>query len=157
MSRRPGLLLLRLGALLGAVLGGLLAGACSTRRTLWIESTPPGASVWVDGVPRGTTPVALPFVHYGGFALRLEHPGYASWSGDVGVASEIDGYPVVDLPYELLVRQKQWRTHVRLEPLPPRPGASELDEVLERARGFRERTRREAHADGAPPSGRSAR
>lgn len=140
-----------LALLLAPLLAALLAG-CSTQRTLVLDSRPGAAKVWVDGRYRGTTPVEIPFVHYGGFSVRMEHAGYASWSGDVGVASELDGYPVVDLPFELLVRRKRWSYRVDLEPLPPRPGTPELDAVLERARSFRARTQREAHAD-VPPAG----
>lgn len=139
----------RLAALL-SVGGALLAAGCSTRRTLTIDSVPTGAHVWVDGRPRGTTPVAIDFVHYGTFHVRLEHEGYASLAQDVGVKSEIDGYPVLDLPFELLVPSKRWDWSARLVPLPPAPEPSEMDAALGRAHALRERTYRELAEPGTP-------
>ena len=67
----------------------LLAG-CSTKRTLTIDSTPPGAAVWVDGERKGTTPVQVPFVHYGTFEVRLEKNGYEALAEEVTVPTKIE-------------------------------------------------------------------
>ena len=139
----------RLAALL-SVGAALVAAGCSTRRTLTIDSVPTGARVWVDGRLRGTTPVAIDFVHYATFAVRLEHEGYASLAQDVGVRSEIDGYPVVDLPFELLVPSKRWTWSAHLVPLPSAPQPSEMDAALGRAHALRERTYRELAEPGTP-------
>lgn len=141
-------------ALLAVLLVAALAG-CSTKRTLTIDSDPGGARVWVNGRLRGVTPVNVPFVHPSTWNVRLEKAGYASLAEDVGVHSGIGDYPIVDLPYELLVRENRWRWVGKMTPLPARPGEPELQSALDRAREFRDRTRRET-AEGvpAPRSGR---
>lgn len=136
--------------LVAALLAAALLAGCSTRRTLVLESAPGGATVWVNGVKRGATPVTVPFVHPGTWNVRMEKPGFASLAQDVGVASGFADLPVVDLPFELLVPGRQWRWTGRLEPLPPTPDAAGLEEVLDRARGFREQTYRAVDEPGTP-------
>ena len=134
---------------LAALAAGTLLGACSTRRTLTIDTVPSGAHVWVNGRPRGTTPVEVSFVHPGTWTVRVEKPGYASLGQEVGVASAFPDYPIVDLPGELLVRERRWRVVLPLTALPPQPGPAELGTALERAQAYRERARREAAQPGA--------
>jgi hypothetical protein len=133
-----------------ALLGSAVLGACSTNRTLTIDSEPHGAAVWVNGHLRGTTPVQVPFVHPGTWTVRLEKPGYSSLAQEVAVASTFSDYPVVDLPGELLVRERRWRVVLPLSPLPPRPSPAELGTALERAHAYRERARREVAEPGTP-------
>lgn len=45
-------------------------------RRLTIQSTPPGAFVYVDGYPVGTTPVSTEFIYYGTREIRLVKDGY---------------------------------------------------------------------------------
>lgn len=137
-----------------AVAAGLALGGCSTRRTLTIDSDPSGAHVWVNGKHLGTTPVEVPFIHPGTWNVRLEMKGYSSVAQDVGVKSTMADAPLLDLPGELTVRNRQWRYVHKLTPLPPRPTEPELEQALERAQGFRERARREATQDGATGSRR---
>lgn len=136
-------------ALFLVLCAGALA-ACSTKRTLLLESVPPGAKVWVDGQERGVTPLEVPFVHPGSFAVRLEKQGYSPLAADVAVKGGFESYPVVDLPYELIVRERHWRWVGHLEALPAKPGEEGLQEVLERAREFRRRTDREVGEAGTP-------
>jgi len=57
----------------------LLAACCAAsgcvRRTLEIQSDPPGATVWINGDNIGTTPAKVPFDSYGHIEvlLRLEN------------------------------------------------------------------------------------
>ncbi len=120
----------------------LLSSACSTQRTLTIDSDPAGARVWVDGVARGTTPVTIPFVYYGDLDVRLEKEGYRSLAAVVVVPTQIDGYPIVDLPYELTVPRRHFRWAATLAPLAQRATEGEVRATLDRANAFRERTRR---------------
>ena len=127
----------------------VLAG-CSTSRTLEIVTNPPGATIWVDQVKQDKlTPVEVPFTHYRYFDVRVEKPGYVPVATQLRVPTEADGYPLVDLPLELLGRSKRWTRTIQLEPLPPRPGDPEARATLEKARGFAERAREEA-ARGVP-------
>ncbi len=128
------------------VLGACLAG-CSTQRWLEIQSEPSGATVYVNGVRSAeTTPMRIPFVHYGGFDVRLEKTGYNSHSEYVEIPSEIDGYPIVDLPYELLVREKGFARSFRLVPLLQSPTRADAAAALERAKAARAENEREAAA-----------
>lgn len=133
--------LLFLAALAIAVLA---TGGCSTKRTLTISSTPSGADLWVAGEKRGTTPVRLPFVHYGDVEVRVEKPGYETVAKVVQVPTQIDGYPLIDLPFEFAVRGRCFYWHATLDPLTREPTQEEVDAVLERANAFRARTLEEA-------------
>lgn len=130
---------------------GALAAGCSTRRTLTIASRPSGARVWVDGTDRGMTPIAVPFVHYGRFHVRLEKEGYRALAEEIVLPNRIDGYPVVDLPYELTVRNRQFQRTFDLEPMSRAPVESEVEEIRRRADAFRERTARET-SEGRQPA-----
>jgi hypothetical protein len=46
------------------------------RRRLMVRSNPPGAMVYVDNQPIGTTPCATGFIYYGTREIRLVKPGY---------------------------------------------------------------------------------
>ena len=54
---------------------------------LFIVSRPPGAKVFMDGKPVGTTPVTLRAVPIGSHALRIEQDGYRLWSSAVRVVA----------------------------------------------------------------------
>lgn len=60
---------------LGMLLCICAATGCVHRR-LTIQSTPPGAFVYVDGYPVGTTPVSTEFIYYGTREIRLVKDGY---------------------------------------------------------------------------------
>jgi hypothetical protein len=132
------------------MLGVLLLAGCSTKRTLTIDTEPKGARVWVNDRYVGESPVAVPFVHYGEFEVRLEKAGHHPWAGIIRVPTQIDGYPVIDLPQELTVRQRAFRYLGRLEPLRGKATEADAAAALERARAFRERTLREVAEPGTP-------
>lgn len=135
-------------ALLGASL--LVGAGCSTSRTLEIVTDPPGATIWVDQVKQaGVTPVEIPFTHYRYFDVRVEKPGFVPVATQLRVPTELDGYPLVDLPLELTGGRKRWTRTIELTPLPPRPGPAQARATLEDARAFADRAREEA-ARGVP-------
>jgi serine/threonine-protein kinase len=51
-----------------------------------VASSPPGAIVFLDGKEQGMTPVALTGLMQGDYRLRVEAPGFASWSTTVEVS-----------------------------------------------------------------------
>ncbi|MEM6675721.1 MAG: PEGA domain-containing protein [Planctomycetota bacterium] len=53
-----------------------VAAGCRGDRLLRVESTPPGATVRLDDVVIGRTPLEVPFGHYGRRRLSLYRPGY---------------------------------------------------------------------------------
>lgn len=54
---------------------------------LSIVSRPPGARVFFDGHPVGTTPMSLSKASAGSHVVRLELPGYFPWSGAIQVVA----------------------------------------------------------------------
>ena len=144
---------LRTVPLLSLVLVATALVGCSTKRELYITSEPRGARVWVNGEDKGRTPVAIPFVYYGTFGIRLEKKGYEAWAGEVRVPERIDGYPVIDLPFELTRRHRGFHWRGVLQPT-PQASDEALQELVQEASAFRERTLREARPAPAPaPSG----
>ena len=63
------------GQLLIVFVAMVLVTGCVQRR-LTIRSNPPGAFVWVDNYPIGTTPVSTDFTYYGKRQIRLVRDGY---------------------------------------------------------------------------------
>ena len=61
-------------AILAIVALALLPGC--VRRRLMVRSNPPGAVVYVDNQPVGTTPCSTSFTYYGTREIRLVKPGY---------------------------------------------------------------------------------
>jgi serine/threonine-protein kinase len=51
-----------------------------------IASSPPGAKVYLDGKEHGVSPVALTGLMPGDYRVRIEAPGFASWSTAVHVS-----------------------------------------------------------------------
>jgi serine/threonine protein kinase len=51
-----------------------------------VASSPPGAKVYLDGKEQGVTPVALTGLMHGDYRVRVEAPGFASWSTEVTVS-----------------------------------------------------------------------
>jgi len=51
-----------------------------------LASSPPGAKVFLDGIEQGVAPVALTGLIEGDYRVRVEAPGFASWSTKVQVA-----------------------------------------------------------------------
>lgn len=50
-----------------------------------VASAPPGAKVYLDGKEQGIAPVALTGLMQGKYRVRVEAPGFASWSSQVEV------------------------------------------------------------------------
>ena len=53
----------------------LVAAGC-VERALVVESDPPGARVWVNGMDAGETPARVRFQHYGRYRIVLRKPGF---------------------------------------------------------------------------------
>jgi hypothetical protein len=132
-------------------LAALLLAGCSTQRTLEIASEPPGARIWVNGdLQRGVTPVEVPFTHYGRFDVRLEKEGYRSVATELVVPTELDGYPLIDLPLEMANARRRFRQVVRMEPLVAAPTEADVQRILREARTLKERAQREVIEPGTP-------
>jgi hypothetical protein len=120
------------------------AGGC-VERELVIESDPPGADVFVDGRPLGTTPFKAPFVFYGTRELTLRKEKFAPVSQVVEIKPPWYQIIPLDLFFEHLwpgtlrdVRE------VRLT-LPPLV-EQDPDGLLERAKAWREEAKKPPEA-----------
>jgi hypothetical protein len=119
-----------------------LAGtaSCAAHRTLTISSDPPGATVRIDDVLIGETPVVLPFHHYGTRRLTLYLEGHRTEAFDVAVEAPWYGRFPMDFVTEVLV-PVGWRDdhpiHVDLVPGSDLRGLPVMRSVLERAEVLR--------------------
>lgn len=61
--------------LLLTTLYSLVFAGC-VKRTILVESDPPGARLWINGHPMGATPVTYEFITHGRYKFELEKPGF---------------------------------------------------------------------------------
>jgi len=66
--------------------GSAPATAGASVGALFVDSRPAGASVFLDGLAVGITPLSLPQIAAGDHAIRLERDGYRRWSSSIRVA-----------------------------------------------------------------------
>ncbi len=83
-------------------LGCLLQSGC-VRRRLMIRSNPPGALVYVDNQPIGTTPCATNFTYYGTREIRLVKAGYETLTVNQPLPAPWYQLPPLDFISENLV------------------------------------------------------
>ena len=76
------------------------------RRRLMVRSNPPGAMVYVDNQPIGTTPCATDFVYYGTREIRLVKPGYETLTVNQPIPVPWYEVPPLDFFTENVVPQK---------------------------------------------------
>jgi len=133
----------------------------ATSATLRIETTPPGATVWLDGLVVGRSPLELKNLRAGPRHLRILEEGYAP--AEVGLEL---GEGATDLPLRFSMSPTAARLTVRSEPdgatvsVDGRAiGTTPLDqallglghhEVRVERRGFRAQTRRIEAGAGQP-------
>jgi hypothetical protein len=85
------------------ICAGVLAflSGCVEQRFV-IDSTPPGAKVYVNNRPVGFTPVDVPFTYYGTYLITLELDGYQTRHIEQEVAAPWYAYPPIDFAVENL-------------------------------------------------------
>jgi len=83
----------------------LLLTGC-VRRRLMVRSNPPGAIVYVDNQPIGTTPCATDFVYYGTREIRLVKPGFETLTVSQPIPAPWYEIPPLDFVSENLIPQK---------------------------------------------------
>ena len=71
-----------------------------------VRSNPPGAMVYVDNQPIGTTPCATDFVYYGTREIRLVKPGYETLTVNQPIPVPWFEIPPFDFVSENVVPQK---------------------------------------------------
>jgi hypothetical protein len=91
----------RVFGLTAIVLCALQTG-CVQRR-LTIRTNPPGAMVYVDNYPLGTSPVSTDFVYYGTRKVRIVKSGFETLTVMQPIPAPWYQYPVLDFVTENLV------------------------------------------------------
>ena len=132
-----------------------LVAACSPTRTFTVRSNPAGADVRIDGAAAGTTPVTVPFEHYGTRRVTLYLENYLVWSEAVAIEAPWWGTFPLDLITDNLVPWRLSDEHevaVALTPAADRPGVEGVDAFLQRAASTHVRERQQARQRSAPSS-----
>lgn len=88
------------------VLAGCMLLPGCLRRRLMVRSNPPGAMVYVDNQPIGTTPCATDFVYYGTREIRLVKPGYETLTVNQPIPVPWFEIPPLDFVSENVVPKK---------------------------------------------------
>jgi hypothetical protein len=115
--------------------------ACQVRRYFEFSSTPSGAEVRLDDDVVGTTPVRVPFEHFGARRVTYYLPGYRTSTQHIRVRPRwfsrfpLDLVTEVLLPIGLRDRRRVHENLVQGEELMNLPS---LRSVIERARALRE-------------------
>lgn len=104
MGRKPPRILHQL--LIGIALFACLLQTGCVRRRLMIRSNPPGAMVYVDNQPIGTTPCATDFTYYGTREIRLVKAGYETLTVNQPLPAPWYQIPPLDFVSENLVPRK---------------------------------------------------
>jgi hypothetical protein len=123
-----------------AVAGLALAGAVGAmsgclERKIHVTSEPPGATVFLNDVEVGRTPVTTGFTYHGVYDVRLRKEGFEPLSTHRRAREPIWEIPPIDivataLPYTL---SKEHSWHFELPPAQTTDAAA----LIERARGLR--------------------
>jgi len=111
-----------------------LAG-CVERRFV-IESTPPGAKVYVNNRAIGFTPCDMPFTYYGTYQFTLELDGHQTLVKEENIAAPWYQFPPIDFVAENINPFKVsdiQRLHYDMVPMP----RSNLDELRTQAEELR--------------------
>ena len=76
------------------------------RRRLMVRSNPPGARVYVDNQPIGTTPCATDFVYYGTREIRLVKAGFETLTVNQPIPAPWYQIPPLDFVSENIIPRK---------------------------------------------------
>lgn len=111
----------------------LLPG-CLHRR-IYITSDPPGATVHLNDVEVGRTPVEVDFTHFGVYDVRLSKPGYEPIATSEKASAPVYEWPGIDLLAEAfpgdITTEIRWGYTLT-------PIDNDIDGVLDRARELRD-------------------
>ncbi len=130
------------GAAVACVGAMALAGGCM-QRSLDITSEPAGATVYLNDVEVGRTPLEVGFTYYGEYDVLLVKDGYEALRTRADAVAPIYEHPPLDLAAEAMPWGVKTRVpwHFVMTPLPATPEEKATAEaaLLERARATREK------------------
>lgn len=125
--------------LVGLLIVSCLAGGC-VRRRMTIRSNPPGATVYVDDQPIGTTPASSSFVYYGTRKIQLVKDGYETLTVKHKFAPPWYQIPPLDFISENLVPTELRDERILELELEPQRLVS-VPELMDRAQQLRDSSR----------------
>ncbi len=108
----------------------LLPTGC-VKRTILIESDPPGAKVWINEHPAGVTPVKREFITHGRYKFRLRKSGFREVIAREMVRAPVYEWIPFDFISEILLPVRLDDKHRFLYKLIPEPPAARLQEETE--------------------------
>lgn len=116
-----------------AMLASTLTG-CLHRR-IFVTSDPPGATVYLNDVEIGRTPVEVDFTYFGVYDVRLRKPGYEPIATSEKASAPVYEWPGIDLLAEAIPADitTKVRWSYTLTPID-----NDIDGVLGRARELRD-------------------
>jgi hypothetical protein len=109
----------------------LLLGGC-VRRTMVINSDPPGALIYMNGQEIGRTPIERDFTWYGNYDVQVRKEGYQTLKTNTKVIAPWWQWVPFDLPAELLPLTDRHHLHYALTPASTQPADAEV--MLSRSR-----------------------
>lgn len=120
---------------MAAAAAGLLAGC--VKRTIVVESNPPGARVWInEHLLEEATPAEYPFITHGRYKIRVEKSGFQPLTARERVRAPIYQWIPIDLIFDVLVPFELQDRHLfryQLTPAAPSEGVLPSTEEAVRA------------------------
>ena len=110
--------------LCGFILALLLTGC--VRRTMVINSDPPGAMVYMNGTEIGRTPIERDFTWYGTYDVQVRKEGYETLKTNTRVIAPWWQWVPFDLPAEFLPLTDRHNLHYALTPASTQPADPEV-------------------------------
>jgi hypothetical protein len=113
-----------------------LAAGCGVRRTLVVNSDPPGALVYLNREEVGRTPLEHDFTWYGEYDVQLRKEGYQTVSATEWVVAPWWQWPPMDFVAEL-VPGRPHDTHRLKYAMKPATRPADPASLMRRAEGLR--------------------
>lgn len=110
------------------LLGLMVFSAGCVKRTLLVESNPPGARLWINEHPVGVTPFTTEFITHGRYKFRLEKNGFREVVAREMVRAPLYEWIPLDFIFETLVPVHLDDRHVFRYPLVPELPSEKLQE-----------------------------
>jgi hypothetical protein len=98
-------------------IGLLLSAAGCAQRSVYIESQPTGALVYINGNEVGRTPMKYDFDLYGNFDVILRKEGFTTLKTAQMIPTPLHGYPPLDLIGELFGARDRYDWMFTLQPV----------------------------------------
>lgn len=133
------------------ILFSSLAGGGCVQRTLTIESSPPGALVYLNGLEVGRTPVTRDFTWYGTYDVQLRAEGHETLKTKGKVIAPWWQWVPFDLVAEVLPLRLRDEQHLRYTLRPTAETAADPGVMLERARDLRGQLESSPRTPAVPP------